>query len=297
METLSVGEVAARLGVSPSTVRMWGSRYGLTASSRSSGGHRRYTADDFARLQQLHAGVLTGADPAAAAAAAMGSEAPTRLRGARGGPGGSVLAVPGASREARGLARAASRLDETTVEEAVITALTRDGTIRTWDELILPVLTAAGRHWKSTGAGIDIEHLLSQALITGFARHLAELPTPPQERPVLLAGGPQEDHVLALHAVRGALAERGVPSRLLGPRMPIPALAAAARRTRAAAILCWSSQADSAAAREIGTAVVAHRAIRVFVAGPGWDDVTVPGVAVCATLRQAVEELTECWVS
>ena len=32
---LSVGEVAARLGVSPSTVRMWGERYGLVASTRS----------------------------------------------------------------------------------------------------------------------------------------------------------------------------------------------------------------------------------------------------------------------
>ena len=184
-----------------------------------------------------------------------------------------------------------------TVEDTVLTALGRDGTVRTWDDLVLPVLAAAGRHWKSTGEGIDIEHLLSQALITAFARHVAGLPELPRERPVLLAGGPREEHVLALHAVRSALAERGVPARLLGPRTPIPTLAAAARRTRAAAILCWGSTRDRTAVRDLGLAVAAHRGIRVFVAGRGWDHVAVPGVVLCESLTQAVEELTSSWVT
>jgi excisionase family DNA binding protein len=297
MKTLTVGEVAARLGVSPSTVRMWGSRYGLIASIRSAGGHRRYTATDLARLQQMHAAVLQGTDPAAAAADVMGTVAQPRLRGARGGPGGSGLAVPGASREVRGLARAASRLDAATIENTVTAAVRRDGTVPAWDGLVMPVLEAAGKLWESTGAGIEIEHLLSQAVITAFDRHPAATPGLSAERPVLLASGPGEDHVLPLHAVRSALAERGVPARLFGARMPIPVLAAAARRTRAAAVLCWASHHDRAAAGELGVAVAAHRTIRVFVAGPGWDDVTVPGVIACTTLAQAVESLTGCWTA
>ena len=107
MDLLSVGEVAARLGVSPSTVRMWGQRYGLVASTRSPGGHRRYTGEDVDRLRRLHEAVIHGTSPAAAAQTLTGHR--TRVAGGRGGPGG---AVPGAGREARGLARAASRLDE-----------------------------------------------------------------------------------------------------------------------------------------------------------------------------------------
>ena len=121
MSLLCVGEVAARLGVSPSTVRMWGERYGLVASTRSPGGHRRYTVEDVERLQRLHDAVITGTSPAAAAQAVTGHA--NRAPGGRGGPGGSVLAVPGAGRAARGLARAASRLDEMGVEDSIVEAL------------------------------------------------------------------------------------------------------------------------------------------------------------------------------
>ena len=223
---MSVGEVAGRLGVAPSTVRMWGSRYGLTASARSAGGHRRYSADDVDRLVRMQAAVLAGSDPAAAAATVLSSEQPARSLSRRGGPGGSVLAVPGAGPDVRGLARAASRLDELGLTDAVVAALRERGTVDTWNQILRPVLVAAGEHWQRTGTGIEVEHLLTQAVTTAFAQYTAFLPEVAQENPVVLAGSPHEDHVLALHAVRAGLAERGVPVRFLGPRTPMSALAA-----------------------------------------------------------------------
>jgi MerR family transcriptional regulator, light-induced transcriptional regulator len=286
VQLLSVGEVAARLGVSPSAVRMWGTRYGLTASARSEGGHRRYTGDDVARLQVLHEAVLAGEDPAAAAG--------VERAGRRGGPGGAGLAVPGAGREARGLARAAARLDELRAEDAVLSALQEHGTTAAWDEVVRPVLVAAGSQWATTGGGVEIEHLLTQAVVSALVRHTAALPDPPSERPVLLAGGPQEEHVLPLHAVRAALTERGIPARLLGPRTPATALAAAARRTRAAAVVVWLSRPDEDPAAVVAAVATAHRRVRVLLGGPGWDGAP-EGATLCASLAEAVELAEVAW--
>jgi MerR family transcriptional regulator, light-induced transcriptional regulator len=287
VQLLSVGEVAARLGVSPSAVRMWGTRYGLTASARSAGGHRRYTEDDVARLEAVHEAVLTGADPAAAAG--------VERAGRRGGPGGAGLAVPGAGREARGLARAAARLDELRAEDAVLAALQERGTTAAWDDVVRPVLVAAGSNWAATGNGIEVEHLLTQAVVSALVRYTAALPEPPAERPVLLAGGPQEEHILPLHAVRAALTERGVPARLLGPRTPATALAAAARRTRAAAALVWLSRPDEDPAGLVAAVGGAHRRVRVLLGGPGWEEPPPDGAARCASLADAVGLAEEAW--
>ena len=151
MDLLSVGDVAARLGVAPSTVRMWGRRYGLEASDQSAGGHRRYTPADMARLQRMHEAVIAGMSPAEAARQASRARSRTAARQGPGGPGGSVLAVPGAGRAARGLARAAFRLDEMGVEDAVVEALRSVGTLATWDSIVRPVLVASGTTGSARG--------------------------------------------------------------------------------------------------------------------------------------------------
>ncbi|MGY1836060.1 MerR family transcriptional regulator [Blastococcus sp. SYSU DS0510] len=298
MELLSVGEVAARLGVSPSAVRMWGTRYGLVASARSAGGHRRYTPGDVALLEAVHRAVLSGTDPAAAAAAAQGLDDGAADVGAgrrRSGAGGSVLAVPGAGRETRGLARAAARLDEMRAEDAIVAALRDLGTLHAWDDVVRPVLVAAGAHWEATGTGIEIEHLLTQAVSSALIRHAAGLPEPPADHPVLLAGGPQEEHVLPLHAARAALVERGVPSRLLGPRTPPIALVTAARRTRAAAVLVWLSRPDDEAVRGLPEVAAAHRTVRVLVGGSGWAGADIRPAAAPPGLTEAVDALEGAW--
>lgn len=294
---MSVGEVAGRLGVAPSTVRMWGSRYGLTASARSAGGHRRYTVEDVDRLLRMQHAVVSGADPAAAAADVLAGDGSPPSRPRRGGPGGAVLAVPGAGRDVRGVARAASRLDEVTVTEAVLRSLQDRGTLTTWNVLLRPVLVAAGEHWQRTGSGIEVEHLLTQAVTTAFAQYIAALPDLPQAAPVVVAGGPLEDHVLALHAVRAGLAERGVPVRFLGPRTPMSALASTARLIRAPAVLIWMSLQDAAAAADLVSVRAAHRRLVLLVGGPGWTGLDTEPATVCTSLEQAVTLLDAAWTA
>jgi hypothetical protein len=295
---MSVGEVAGRLGVAPSTVRMWGTRYGLTASARSAGGHRRYTAEDFDRLRRMQQSVVAGTNPSVAAAQVLqhnGSAAVELVRNGPGGPGGAVLAVPGAGPEVRGLARAASRLDEGAVTGAVLAALERQGTIPTWNELLRPVLVAAGDHWQRTGTGIEIEHLLTQAVTMAFAQYVATLPKVAQDSPVVVAGSPREDHVLALHAVRAALAERAVPVRFLGPRTPLQALAATARLTRAPAVLLWMALQDKETVIGLPALAAAHRRLMLLVGGSGWAGLDVAPATVCRSLDEAVAKLASAW--
>ncbi|MFI7504892.1 MerR family transcriptional regulator [Streptomyces sp. NPDC049687] len=64
---LTTGEVARRLGVAPTTVRTWDRRYGLGPDAHTGGRHRRWTAEDVARLERMCALTATGIPPAEAA--------------------------------------------------------------------------------------------------------------------------------------------------------------------------------------------------------------------------------------
>ena len=180
----SVGTVARRLGIAPSTLRTWNRRYGIGAQELSPGRHRRYTADDIVRLEHMQKLILRGVAPGDAARAALADAAApagappagaprlARIRPGRGratGPAASALALPGASATARGLARAALAMDDTLMGEIIQAALDRDGVIRTWEDLLVPVLTGIGARYEHSGECIEAEHLLSAVILAALA--------------------------------------------------------------------------------------------------------------------------------
>jgi len=325
---LTVGAVAARLGVAPETVRSWERRYGLAPGGRSPGGHRRYTEVDCARLVLMQRLVAEGAMPARAAATVLSTPAeevavgvpPTEqarqremapgviaggsLAGMAGGAGpapgerrrpgaagGRSLAMPGACAEARGLARAASRLDAEAVLDLLGNLLVERGAVATWDEVLRPVLVAVGERWERTGEGVEVEHLLSEATTDALRAHRARQLRPVPGRCVLLACAPEDEHVLPLHVAAVALAERRVPVRLLGPRVPPSALASATRRLRASGVLVWKQRADGPPADLTGLPQMRPRLVLV-VGGPGWSpDGVPPGARLVGSLSSAVAVL------
>ena len=308
---LSVGAVAARLGVAPATVRSWGHRYGLTPSARTAGGHRRFSADDVERLARMQRLVAEGVAPAEAARLAMappdgsrsgGDQRPQlddrgdpgssrRGRGARGGPGGRVLAVPGASSQARGLARAATRLDADGMERILDRMLAERGAIASWEQVLRPVLVAAGERWMTSGDGIEIEHMLSESVMAASWRYRRLQQPALPGRPIVLACSPDDLHVLPLYVLAAALAELRVPTRQLGARVPLAALTAATRRTGASAVFVWRQIAGRSGAPTI-TLPPSRPPVRLVVGGPGWAEATLdPGTEVAADLQEAVEIL------
>ncbi len=305
---LTVSTVAHRLGVAPSTLRTWDRRYGLGPSAHTAGAHRRYTPDDLARLETMRRLTLEGVGPGEAARVALAvppriatlgqlsapvsfiAPPPDRIGRLRGGPGGRVLALPGASDVVRGLGRAAMALDSAAMTRIVTEELDSQGVVHTWEQVLAPVLVAAGARWASTGEGVEVEHLLSDCVAAALRQHARGVPEPAGGRPVLLACAPDDQHALPLHALSAGLAERGTASRVLGAAMPAEALHAAVRRTGPAVLFVWSQLRATADVAALTTLPVTRPPTALLVGGPGWDVQQLPDrVGAAAGLAHAVE--------
>ncbi|TDB69765.1 MerR family transcriptional regulator [Micromonospora sp. KC723] len=292
-EALSAGTVARRLGVAVTTLRTWHQRYGLGPSQHVPGHHRRYTSADLARLEIMRRLTAEGVAPAEAArwanqgpAVDFGGE--PRLRAARDG-GGQTIGVGRAGPAARGLARAAVRLDSVAISEAIEQALERDGVIATWDGLLRPVLAGIGERHAATAGLIEVEHLMSRCVSEAFAAvaRAGKATGPPR---ILLSCADEEQHTLPLEALAAALAEAGVAYRALGARVPVAALVEAVNRTGPAAAVIWSHTAATADPGQLSTLLAApRRPLLVLAAGPGWRAETLPvGVVRPVGLTEAV---------
>ena len=186
-------------------------------------------------------------------------------------PGGGQTIALGSrvSPAARGLARAAMRLDGPSMRYILESAVTGRGVIPAWEHVIMPVLIGIGERYEATSRYIEVEHLLSRTV----TEVLATVPRPPRDREprVLLAGAEEEQHTLPLEALTAALAEAGIPSHLFGARVPAPALLDAVRRTRPAVVVLWSQTASTGDPEQLGRLLeVPQRPRVVAAAGPGW---------------------------
>jgi hypothetical protein len=288
-ELLTAGAVARRLGVAVTTLRSWHLRYGLGPSGHARGKHRRYTPADLTRLELMQRLVAQGVPPKEAARWAVRAPAPAAGPRRDGGPG---LGLGRAEAAARGLARAALRLDSETVRRIVADAVRTRGVVDTWDRVLCPVLVALGDRVAHTGRLVEVEHLVSGCV----SAVLGAVPRPPATQPVgiLLACADEEQHSLPVEALAAALATDGVPCRLLGARVPPAALAAAVRRTGPRAVLLWSHTPDTARPAQVSALLThARRPTVVAAGGPGWDRTELPPGAVApATLIDAVNLLT-----
>ncbi len=319
---LSVAAVARRLGIAPATLRTWDRRYGIGPTDHQPGRHRRYSPDDIARLELMQHALVRGVTPLEAAGHALSArlprpdaDRPVPVPGATADPapsalgepvladtdgtgevaarvrvGGQVLRLPGAGRHARGLGRAALALDAVAARALLAESVATSGVEATWDDVARPVLSAVAERWAQTGAGIEIEHMLSECVIGVFGTVAAAMPVSAESRPVLLAGMPREQHTLPLAVLAATLARRGVGCRSMGADLPVDALVAAVRRTAPVALVLWSQLAATADPGVLRALPRTRPRVRVFVAGPGWAGVELPARAVrLASLSEATD--------
>lgn len=324
---LTVAAVARRLGVAPATLRTWDRRYGLGPSAHTAGAHRRYSSSDLTRLVIMRRLTLEGVAPSEAARVAVESggrsvatvhqlpgisvanlpaveriPAPGMLPGTDAGRGdgegrrrggGRVVALPEGSPAARGLARAAMSMDSHECTRIVRESIDVAGVVRTWDHLAVPVLTALGHRWQSTGTGVEIEHLLTEAVTAALHAVVAGLRHPRSTRTAVLACAEGEGHVLPVHALAAAMAERGLAARMLGARVPREALAAAVSRSGPAVVFVYasSSECDPGQLDELPRI---RPAPRVLAGGRGWHgDVLPAGVTPVSCLSEALTRMDE----
>ncbi|GLY99337.1 transcriptional regulator [Actinoplanes sp. NBRC 103695] len=304
-DALTAGAVARRLGVAVTTLRTWHQRYGLGPSRHTPGQHRRYTAEDMDRLQVMRRLTAQGVPPAEAAAWAKRMPVPIE-NGAPADPawttapptepsrdgGGHAIGVGRSGATARGLARAAIRLDAPAQRDILEMTIARRGVIRAWDEVIMPVLFGIGERYAATLKYIEVEHLLSRVV----TECLSAVPRPPvgANPRILLTAADEEQHTLPLEALAAALAEAGVPSRMLGARVPPEALAGAVERIGPAAVVIWSQTPATSDPAQLSRLVTGpNRPYLVAAAGPGWTNQTLPDdVLLLGGLTEAVEVVT-----
>ena len=248
-----VAVAAARIGVTPSTLRSWERRYGVGPTGRTAGGHRRYTARDLAQLQRMRR--LSAAGMPVGAAALVAQRAPRRA-----GTSGPVTAL------AEPLREAADRLDRAAATAVARRALRSAGAVEAWEVTFAPALRGIGRHWRVTGEGVHAEHLLTAVTRDALDRYAGRFPVDGRST-VLLAAAPDEAHTLPLHAVGAALAEARIGAEELGT-LPAQALHAAVRQLEPAVLVLFSRSrptADTRLLRALQPAVAV-----VCAAGIGW---------------------------
>ena len=171
----------------------------------------------------------------------------------------------------------------------MLQSLREQGVVRTWDDVVRPVLVASGSHWAQSGAGIEVEHVLSEAVLGALRRHRSEMPAPEDRPPVLIASTPGDQHSLMLHALAAGLAERRQTSRVIGAQVPVEALAAAARRIRPGAIFVSCVMPGSVDVDELAAVMPRTRPrTLVVVGGAGWPEVLPGGFRFAATLDDAI---------
>lgn len=272
--TLSAGAVARQLGVSPATLRTWAHRYGLEPSARSEGSHRRYTPADVDRLLAMQRLIRSGVPVSDAAAQVLAGEL------------GAATDTSEAGREvgrgaARSLWEAALALDGQRCAAIISSSVSESGVLQTWNEVVVPALRRAGDQWEQKNSGIEVEHVLSDAVVAGLASD-----RPVRRDGVLLAATADEDHVLGLHALRAALAEQGIGSEVLTARTPPVALGDAARRLHPAVIILWAQMPMNADPKGFAHLPGLRPKPALAVAGPGWSRDS--NVVHLADLRDAV---------
>jgi hypothetical protein len=207
---------------------------------------------------------------------------------ARDGGGSHSIRTGRAGPAARGLARAAMRLDSPALRDILEMTVTDRGVVAAWEEVIMPVLIGIGERVAATERFVEVEHLISR----GITEVLGSVARPPSllVPRVLLAAADEEQHTLPLEALAAALAQEGVPSRLLGARVPPRALGDAVARTGPAAVVLWSQVPGTGSPEQwVRLLTGPHRPLLAGAAGPGWPAGDLPeDVTVLSSLPEAV---------
>jgi MerR family transcriptional regulator, light-induced transcriptional regulator len=263
-ELLTVAAVARRIGVAPATLRTWDRRYGLGPTLHEAGSHRRYCPADLAKLTLMRRLISTGVSPADAAEQAKAHKGSVKI---------ATLVSKFEHRQelVDSIHRAAKILDKSFIETVLRKEIAERGVIASWTEVIVPLLVIVGDEWERTGAGIEVEHMLSEVLKRIMREGVPEIKKPKNTQPVLLAAVGEEVHCLALHALAAALAERGIESFFLGARTPLEAIDAMVRRSAPPAIFLWAQLKHNGDEKFFREIPAIRPTPRIILGGPGWN--------------------------
>ncbi len=273
---LAINEVSRLVSVPAPTLRAWELRYGVPQTPRSTGGHRRYSAEAVNQIRLMRDEISRGRRAADAAIAVR-----------------TMLSQTGPAREHVGAMLAASEQMEPRTVRAVLDRAVDDlGLPATLDEVLMPAMRQVGLWWATGRCDVAQEHLTSEAARSWLSQLAAFAPAPQRLDPVVLACGPRDLHTLGLEAMAVLLAHAGWSCRVLGARTPAASLATAVQGTSAAAVVVVSHLSVGRRPAIEAIRAVAGSGPQVFYAGNAFlfsrAREGVPGTYLGESLRDAV---------
>lgn len=256
---IRLDQLAKLSGLSPVLIRAWERRYGVPVpSSRTEGGHRRYSRDQVELVRRAALLVRTGLRAADAIARA---------------------------RAERGWQPQEERLEVQALAELLVSGEAAQGLLRlrgAWlalgldaalEELALPALREVGDGWAEGRYSVAEEHVATGVVMSWLGAVRSELPVPEAGPPRYLIATPEgEQHELAVWALELSLRQRGVAALAVGGSVPAADLASEARRLAPAGVVLAVARpalrrAAAVAARAV-TAATAGRS-QVYLGGAG----------------------------
>jgi DNA-binding transcriptional MerR regulator len=271
--TWSVGGVAERLDLAPSTLRTWDRRYGIGPSERTEGGHRRYDEVDIQRVRLM--AQLTGRGVPAGTAARVATSVDAAGLASALGPGtGFPAAGQGASDSAvEAIVSSAAALDADGLARIYQRVTRESDLVSAWTSVLAPALRRIGERWSDGSMGVDSEHLASELLVTEL-RSLtrANRSRVGGRREVVLASADEEQHYLPLVAVEAELSLQGIGCVFLGPRVPVEALVDLVGRSTPPVVFLWASIKRSSSDPLWAALTSVERPLKLVVGGPGWPE-------------------------
>ncbi len=269
--TWSVGGVAERLDVAPSTLRTWDRRYGIGPSQRTEGGHRRYDEVDIQRVRLM--AQLTGRGVPAGTAARVATSVDAAGLASALGPGGgtSSTARPGTDSAIEAIVSSAAALDADGLARIYQRVTRESDLVSAWTSVLAPALRRIGERWSNGSLGVDSEHLASELLVTEL-RSLtrANRARIAGRREVVLASADDEQHYLPLVAVEAELSLQGIGCVFLGPRVPVEALIDLVGRSTPPVVFLWASITRPASDPLWSAISSIDRPLTLIIGGPGW---------------------------
>jgi methanogenic corrinoid protein MtbC1 len=249
--TLNIAAVARKTGVPADTLRKWEQRYGVLRPGRTTGGQRRYSDEDVARVEWLRARLDEGYRIGEAAA----------LLGA------IPLATGGSkTRLQEAISTAVRAGDVTALVGLVEETLALNPLEVALADVLAPALAAIGDAWEAGEITVAQEHLASGVVRAHLERLLADHRGAVRGSAVL-ACVPGERHELGLLMLAVLLRADGWQVAYLGADTPLDDAAALARDLDARVIALSATMPESLGAVRDWLEGAANGAAEIVVGG------------------------------